>query len=312
MSPIAAAPMRKLLVTGEEGFVGRSIRAMAQDIRLAFGWELASAPASYDLRDRASLDALVAATRPDGVIHLAGISFVPDSFKDPEATLQINLIGTLHLLQALKKAGFSGSFLYVSSGDVYGKLGAEDLPVAEDHLPRPSNPYAVSKLSAESLCRQWAQVETFRILVARPFNHIGPGQREDFVLANMARQIVRIGRGLQAPFIQVGDIDVKRDFLDVRDVVGAYLRLLDKGQDGEIYNVCSGEGRAIRDLILALQRLTGVEAELQRDAARFRPADQREVVGSNRKLIAATAWKPAHLLDETLRTILEDWESRAS
>ena len=304
--------MRKLLITGEEGFVGRNLRAMEQEIRSAFGWELVPAPAAYDLRDQASLDALVAATRPDGVIHLAGISFVPDSIKDPEATLQINLIGTLHLLQALKKAGFSGSFLYISSGDIYGKLEAQDLQVGEDHLPRPSNPYAVSKLSAELLCRQWAQVETFRILVARPFNHIGPGQREEFVLANMARQIVRIRRGLQSPFIQVGDIGVKRDFLDVRDAVSAYLHLLDKGQNGETYNVCSGEGSVIRDLILALQRLAGVEAELRRDAGRYRPADQREVVGSNRKLIAATGWKPVHLLDETLKTILEDWESRAS
>ncbi len=304
--------MRKLLVTGEEGFVGRNLRAMEQDIRSVFGWELVPAPAAYDLRDRASLDALAAATRPDGVIHLAGISFVPDAIKDPEAALQINLIGTLHLLQALKKVGFAGSFLYISSGDVYGKLEARDLPVGEDRLPRPANPYAVSKLSAELLCRQWAQVEAFRILVARPFNHVGPGQREEFVLANMARQIVRVRRGLQSPFIQVGDIDVKRDFLDVRDVVSAYLHLLDKGQSGEIYNVCSGEGRRIRDLILALQRLAGVEAELRRDAARYRPADQPEVVGSNRKLIAASAWKPAHPLDETLKTILEDWESRAS
>lgn len=304
--------MRKLLITGEGGFVGRNIRAMAQDIRPAFGWELVPAPAAYDLRDQASLDALVAATRPDGVIHLAGISFVPDSFKDPEATLQINLIGTLHLLQALKKAGFAGPFLYVSSGDVYGRLGALDLPVEEDHLPHPANPYAVSKLAAEALCRQWAQTENFRILVARPFNHVGPGQREDFVLATMARQIVRIRRGLQLPFIQVGDIDVKRDFLDVRDVISAYLHLLDKGQNGEIYNVCSGKDRVIRDLILTLQRLAGVAAELQQDAARFRPTDQREVVGSNRKLIAATAWKPGHLFDETLKTILEDWENRES
>jgi GDP-4-dehydro-6-deoxy-D-mannose reductase len=305
-------PMRKLLITGEDGFVGRNILAMEQEIRLTFGWELVRAPAAYELRDQASLDALVSATRPDGVIHLAGISFVPDSFKDPEATLQINLLGTLHLLQALKKISFAGSFLYVSSGDVYGRLNVLDLPVHEKHLPQPSNPYAVSKLATEALCCQWAQTEDFKLLVARPFNHIGPGQREDFVLGTMARQIVRIKRGQQSPFIKVGDIDVMRDFLDVRDVISAYLHLLDKGQSGEIYNVCSGEDQRIRDLILTLQRLAGVEAELQHDAERFRPTDQREVIGCNRKLIAATTWKPCHVLDDTLKTVLDDWERRES
>lgn len=304
--------MRKLLITGEDGFVGSNMLAMERELGPAFGWQRVSAPAAYDLRDQASLDELVAATRPDGVIHLAGISFVPDAFKDPEATLEINLLGTLHLLQALKKGGFAGPFLYVSSGDVYGRLEAADLPVTEKHLPRPGNPYAVSKIAAEALCCQWAQTEDFKLLVARPFNHIGPGQREDFVLSSMARQIVRIRRGLQEPVIQVGDIDVIRDFLDVRDVISAYLHLLDHGKSGEIYNVCSGKGRKIRDLIVTLQHLAGVAAQLQQDAGRFRPADQKAVVGSNIKLSAATAWKPCHVLDETLKTILEDWERRES
>lgn len=304
--------MRKLLITGEDGFVGTNIRAMEQEIRADFGWELLSAPAAYDLRDQAALDVLINATRPDGVIHLAGISFVPDSFNDPEATLQINLIGTLHLFQALKKCAFTGPLLFVSSGDVYGRLDAGDLPVEESHLPRPSNPYAVSKLAAEALCCQWAQTEGFKVIVARPFNHIGPGQREDFVLASMARQIVRIRRGLQAPFMQVGDIDVTRDFLDVRDIISAYLHLLDKGLSGETYNVCSGEERRIRDLILTLQRLAGVEVELQQDVARLRPIDQRRVVGSKRKLVEATGWKQNHSLDETLKTVLEDWERKES
>ena len=301
---------RRLLITGDDGFVGRNIFAMEQEIRRGYGWQLLRSPAPYDLRDPASLDALLAATRPDGIIHLAGISFVPDSYKDPEGTFQINALGTLHLLQALKKADFGGNFLYVSSGDVYGKLRAEELPVDETHLPYPVNPYAVSKLAGEALCRQWALTERFKPLVARPFNHIGQGQREEFVLATMARQIVRIRRGLQPPLIEVGDIDVVRDFLDVRDVIAAYLRLLDHGQRGEIYNVCSGQGQRIRDLISALKRLAGVEAELQLDAERFRPSDQRAVVGSNRKLVDATAWQPEHTLDNTLNAIIEDWEKR--
>ena len=301
---------RKLLVTGDDGFVGRNIFAMEQDIRRGFGWQLLRPSGPYDLRNPTSLDAMLAETRPDAVLHLAGISFVPDSYKDPEGTFQINFIGTLHLLQALKKIGFEGNLLYVSSGDIYGKLKPEELPVDEKHLPYPVNPYAVSKLAAEALCQQWALTERFKPLVARPFNHIGPGQREEFVIATMARQVVRVKRGLQPPLIEVGDIDVVRDFLDVRDVIAAYLRLLDHGQRGEIYNVCSGKGQRIRDLIAALQRLTGVEAELQLDAERFRPSDQRAIVGSNRKLIEATAWQPQHELDDTLRAVIEDWERR--
>ncbi len=301
---------RRLLVTGDDGFVGRNVFAMEQDIRRAFGWELMRPQAAYDLRQPASLDRLLADTRPDGVLHLAGISFVPDSYKDPETTFQINFIGTLHLLQALQRSGFEGNFLYVSSGDVYGKLRPEELPVAEKHLPYPVNPYAVSKLAAEALCQQWALTERFKPIVARPFNHIGPGQREEFVLATMARQVVRIRRGLQAPLIDVGDIEVVRDFLDVRDVILAYLRLLDHGGRGEVYNVCSGQGRRIRELIDALKRIAGVEAELQLDAGRFRPSDQMVVVGNNRKLVDATAWRPQHDLDDTLKVVIEDWERR--
>ena len=301
---------RRLLVTGDDGFVGRNIFAMEQEIRRGFGWQLLRPSAPYDLRDPPSLERLIAETRPDGVLHLAGISFVPDSYKDPEGTFQINFMGTLHLLQALKKSGFEGNFLYVSSGDIYGKLRHEQLPVDEKHLPYPVNPYAVSKLAAEALCQQWALTEHFKPLVARPFNHIGPGQREEFVLATMARQVVRIRRGLQPPLIEVGDIDVVRDFLDVRDVIVAYLRLLDHGQRGEIYNVCSGKGQRIRDLISALKRLAGVEAELQLDAERFRPSDQRVIIGSNHKLVEATDWQPEHELDDTLSAVIEDWERR--
>lgn len=304
--------MRKLLITGEDGFVGRNILAMEQDVASLFGWQLVHAAAPYELRQAHTLDALLEQTQPDGVLHLAGISFVPDAYRDPEATLQINLVGTLHLLQALRKAEFTGSFLYVSSGEVYGKLRAEDPPVSETHLPRPVNPYAVSKLAAEALCCQWALTEKFKIVVARPFNHIGPGQREEFVAGAMAQQVMRIKRGLQAPVIEVGDIDVARDFLDVRDVITAYLGLLDAGENGEIYNVCSGRGLVIRELIDGLQRLAGIDAALKLDAERFRPSDQRIVVGSNAKLVAATGWRPAHALEDTLRVVLEDWESRAS
>lgn len=300
--------MRKLLVTGLGGFVGQHLEARLQEPAVG-GWQL-MATQPHDLTDAATLDAWLAADCPDAVIHLAGQTFVPESFRDPARTLQVNLLGTLNLLQALKRRGFSGTFLYVSSGDVYGQVAEADLPVVETLAPQPRNPYAVSKVSAELLCQQWSYTEPWRIIVARPFNHIGTGQGDAFVIANMARQIVRIRQGVQPPHLDVGDIDVTRDFLDVQDVIEAYLLLLDKGRNGEVYNVCSGQERRVRDLISEMAELAGVEVELRQDPARMRRAEQRRVVGSSAKLQKETGWKPGINITETLRRVLSDWDAR--
>ena len=299
---------KKLFVTGLSGFVGKHLRDWIES-SLAPGWSLVET-ARFDLRDTASLSAVFQGVCPDAVIHLAGQTFVPESFRDPQATFEVNLLGTLNLLQALKQGGFSGSVLYVSSGDVYGQVAEHALPIGEDRLPHPRNPYAVSKLSAELLCRQWSYAEGWRIMVARPFNHVGAGQGENFVLASAARQIARMRKGLQAPLLEVGDVDVTRDFLDVRDVVAAYFDILEKGESGEVYNVCSGQERTIRDLIQAMAALAGIELELAQDPTRMRRAEQRRVCGSYAKLHEATGWEPKITIKQTLTTILSDWESR--
>lgn len=315
--PITADPMfvnreaalsRKLFVTGLRGFVGRHLcaRITRQENPT---WRLVG-DKPFDLLSPPSLDAALAQDLPDAVIHLAGQTFVPEAFRDPESTFQVNLLGTLNLLQALKRAGFQGSFLYVSSGDVYGQVAEACLPIHEQMIPSPRNPYAVSKLSAELLCQQWSYTEGWRIMLARPFNHVGAGQKESFVLSSAARQIARIGRGLQPPRLEVGDVDVTRDFLDVADVIDAYCAILDRGTAGEVYNVCSGQERKIRDLIVQLSELAGTEIELVQDAARMRRAEQRRVCGSFLKLHEATGWKPEITIRQTLRAILSDWESR--
>ena len=181
------------------------------------------------------------------------------------ADFRDQLLGTLNLLRALKQSGFCGSFLYVSSGDVYGQVGEGDLPIRETLLPRPRNPYAVSKAAAELLCLQWSYLELWRIMVARPFNHIGLGQRSDFVIPGVAMQLVRIRLGLQAPRIEVGDVDVTRDFLDVRDVLDAYFQLLERGRNGEVYNVCSGMEYRVRGLIEQMVKIAGVAVKLVHD-----------------------------------------------
>lgn len=300
--------MKRLFITGASGFVGRVFSGMADEIARKHDWELIPAPAKYDLLDSASLNRLLRQVRPDGVIHLAGQSFVPDAIKNPMRTLQVNLVGTLHLLQALKRNKFTGSFLYVSSSDVYGQVTAEELPIQETQQTRPHNPYAMSKSAAEMLCYQWSCSEPWRIVIARPFNHIGPGQRREFVVPSIAREIARIRLGLSEPAINVGDIDVTRDFLDVRDLVHAYLGLLSAGENGSIYNVCSGRETRIRDIIERLTRIGGVDVDIVQDPERFRPSDQRQVRGSNDKLRAATGWQPRIPLDQSLRDVLAYWE----
>ena len=300
--------MKQLLVTGLGGFVGRHLQTFLAQ-REQRDWHLLQ-PGRADLLQADSLDSMLRPQCPDAVIHLAGQTFIPEAFRDPARTLQVNLIGTLNLLQALKRRGFAGTFLYVSSGDVYGQVAEDALPINEERAPQPRNPYAVSKAATELLCRQWSYIEPWRIVIARSFNHIGAGQGESFVVSNMARQIVRVSRGLQAPRLEVGDIDVSRDFLDVQDVLAAYLLLLQKGRNGEVYNVCSGRERRVRELIVEMAGLAEVDVELVQDPGRMRRAEQRRVVGSSDKLQRETGWKPAVNITETLRRVLSDWDAR--
>lgn len=300
--------VKKLLITGLNGFVGGHLQSLLASMQDG-PWQLLESPA-HDLLEPASLDAWLQDDCPDAVIHLAGQTFVPEAFRDPAQTIKVNLLGTLNLLQALKRRGFTGTFLYVSSGDVYGQVSEDDLPIREGRLPQPRNPYAVSKVSAELLCLQWSYVEPWRIMVARPFNHIGTGQGEAFVIPSMARQLIRVRQGLQLPRLEVGDVDVTRDFLDVRDVLQAYLALLERGRSGEIYNVCSGIELRVRDMITQMAELAGVDVELVQDAARMRRAEQRRVVGCADKLQQETGWKPGVSITETLQSVLSDWEAR--
>lgn len=298
---------RRLLVTGHGGFVGRHVLAVDS---AAAGFDIRVPGRDYDLLDPASLAAAIDEVQPDAVLHLAGLTFVPDAVRDPEKAIQVNVVGTLRLLQALKQRDFRGPFVYVSSGDVYGLVSAEQLPITETVPAQPRNPYAVSKVAAELLCRQWALTEGWPICIARPFNHIGAGQSAQFVVARIASQIARIKAGRAAPRLQLGDIDVSRDFLDVNDVVAAYFALLERGAAGEIYNICSGHERTIRELVTRMLALAEVNAELVMDDALLRPSEQRRVVGANKKITQATGWLPAIDIDQTLRSVLLDWEER--
>jgi GDP-4-dehydro-6-deoxy-D-mannose reductase len=291
----------KLLLTGATGFVGRHLMHTTPAIPLHAG------DREIDLRDAGAVLEGVRAVSPDRVIHLAAVSHVPTSFADPCGTLEVNLLGTLHLLQALKKCDFRGRFLYVGSADTYGAVQPERLPVTEDQPQRPRNPYAVSKLAAEALCYQWSQTCGFQIVMARPFNHIGRGQNDGFVVSSLAKQVVAVRRG-SISAVQAGDLQVTRDFTDVRDVVRAYLALLESGQSGEAYNVCSGIERSLQSVLDHLMAIAGVHPEVVKDESKVRQGEQRRMLGSYEKLHAATSWKPLIAFEQTLAEILSYWE----
>jgi GDP-4-dehydro-6-deoxy-D-mannose reductase len=299
-----------LLVLGASGFVGRNLLANGPYEIDGRAVRLVEPDAAVDIVDAVAVAALVQAVRPDCVLHLAAISHVPQSFREPRRTLEVNVIGTLNVLAALRDAAFRGRMIYVSSGDVYGRVDDADLPVTEAHLPRPRSPYAVSKLAAEALCAQWAITEGLDVLIARPFNHIGPGQGDQFVVSGFARQVVEIAQGRADPVVEVGDIDVTRDFLDVRDVIAAYFRLFARGRAGETYNVCSGVERSVRHVLERLLELAGVHATTRAADGRMRPAEQRRMRGSSARLTRDTGWSASVDLDDSLRAILAYWENQ--
>jgi len=303
--------VKRLFVTGASGFVGGWVRSLSSEIGQRHGYELALPDEPFDLFEPGHIDRELARFRPDAILHLAGQSNVPLAFADPEATLRINLVGTLRLLEGVKRAGLAPRMVYVSSGDVYGTVPPSEMPVGEERVPRPRNPYAVSKLAAEALCYQWTQTEGLPIMVARPFNHIGSGQATSFALPAFAQQVAEIKAGKRAPVIEVGDIDVTRDFTHVADVVEAYLVLLARGEPGEIYNIATGTDHLVRDLLLRLIALAGVTAEIRESESRIRRAEQRVVRGGNAK-IRRLGWQPTRSIDDALKDVLQDWERRTS
>lgn len=295
-----------LLVTGHRGFVGGCMLSYCPD---AVGLDDARGE-SVDLTNSAEVAASISRLRPTTVVHLAAQSAVPESFADPGTTFRTNLIGTQNLFAGLKASKFAGRVLFVSTAEVYGNtLAAVDR--ADEQTPLlPLNPYAVSKLAAETLCSYWHRVEKLDVVVARPFNHIGPGQSTRFAIADFAHAVVEMKLGRREPLLQVGDLDVTRDFTDVRDVIAAYQALLQKGESGAIYNVCSGVEQNIRQAVETLAELAGVKLEIQVDPARLRKSGQKRACGDPGKLHAHTGWVPQIGWRQSLQDILNDWERK--
>jgi len=259
-----------------------------------------------DLLEEDFVAGALAETTPDHIVHLAAQSSVSRSLDRPIETIVSNTLPTLYILNYLR-ASSSARLLAVGSADEYGTVGADALPLREDQVVLPANPYAIAKSMQNQCCRGFATLYGVNVVLTRSFNHTGRGQTDTFVLPSFARQVAEIKLGRREPVIEVGNLDVKRDFLDVRDVCAAYVDILQDGRRGETYNVCSGGSYVIRDMLDTLCRLGEVDVEIRVDPKRLRPVDMPELRGDPSKLYADTGWKPNIPIEETLRWLLEGW-----
>ena len=315
----------RVLVTGIGGFVGPvvagALRAAGHEVlglvqpgpaspRLAALGLPTTALHEGDVTDGTGLGRLLAATRPAAVVHLAGLTFVPAAERDPAETYRVNVGGLLALLGAVRAEVPKARVLAVGSGDVYGAIERAELPIREETPFRPVSVYGASKAAADVAAAQWARAYGLDVVRARPFNHTGPGQDAAFVCSALARQVAAIEAGRQEPILRVGNVDPVRDFSDVRDIAAGYVSLLERGLAGEAYNLCSGSGSSIAEVIAILRTHARMPLGVRSDPALRRAVDVERIVGSHERATRDTGWSPRISLDETLGVLLDDWRQR--
>lgn len=323
MNHIRTAPARAL-VTGAAGFVGAHL---LDYLRSHTNWELygnalhspttEDNPKSVswvacDLTNRRHSAAMLGELRPHYVFHLAAQSNVQQAFKDPEATLMNNVVAQLNLLDALRDSSPQARVLITCSSEQYGLVRPEDIPIDEETVFRPNNPYAVSKIAQDALALQYFLAYGQQTIRVRPFNHIGPGQTEHFVAAAFARQIALIEAGRQEPVISVGNLTAERDFTDVRDMIHAYYLAITQGEPGEVYNIGSGQGNTIQWLLDTLVSMSTAKVEVRQDPSRMRPSDIPSLICDSTLFQKQTAWQPIIPLEQTLSDILNYWREKIS
>ncbi len=263
-----------------------------------------------DLTDYHSVYRTLEKIRPDIIFHLAAQSFVPTSWNAPAATLETNVIGQTHLFEAVRSLSLDPVIQIACSSEEYGLVHPDETPITENNPLRPLSTYAVSKIAQDYLGYQYFQSYGLKVVRTRGFNHTGPRRGEVFVASNFAKQLARIKAGLDEPVIRVGNLEAKRDFTDVRDMVRAYWLAATKGRPGEVYNIATGDAIVIKDLLDRLIELTGVEVEIREDPERMRPSDVEILIGDSSKFRADTGWEPQIPFEQTLRDIVEYWRQR--
>lgn len=316
--------MKKVLITGASGFVGGWLAEHLLHIGNSeiYGTYLTEDSKEMspvkdkmtflqaDLSQKDVIEKIISEVKPDEVYHLAALASVASSFKDPVATFHNNIDVEIFLLESLKHVGLTNTrVLIVGSAEVYGYVRPENLPIDEATPLRPANPYAVTKIAQDFLGLQYNISYKMPLIRVRPFNHIGPRQATGFVVADFAKQIAEIEKGKQEPVIQVGNLEAKRDFTDVRDMVKAYALILEKGVPGDAYNIGSGKSVKISEILDTLIGMSTVHIERQVDEAKLRPSDVPEIVCNNTKIRSVTGWNPEIALETTLKDTLDYWRN---
>ncbi|WP_019851346.1 GDP-mannose 4,6-dehydratase [Desulfitobacterium sp. PCE1] len=317
----------KALITGINGFVGGYLaERLLRDGIEVWGTDLNEelSHKSYDIKYRkldiieaSAVETVLNQCRPDYIFHLAAQSSAAVSWKNPQMTMDVNINGTINLLESVRKLRdekaigdnqeYEPRILLIGSSEEYGFVEQRDMPIKEEQAIVPGNPYAVSKIAQTLLGQVYARAYDLQIVVVRAFNHIGPQQSPIFVVSDFTKRIAEIEKGQREPVLLVGNLEAERDFTDVRDIVEAYCSLIEKGKAGEIYNVGSGRVYRVQYLLDYLLSCSQVSVKIQQDPARMRPSDVPVISCDNRKLQELTGWFPKHKIEDTLREVLEYW-----
>ncbi|MEN6509927.1 MAG: GDP-mannose 4,6-dehydratase [Smithella sp.] len=319
--------MKKFLITGFSGFVSRyfieylednEIRAFVKGIdvhypdinpdtfkHVKYDFE------RIDLLDKGKVENIIFEFQPDYVLHLASFSSVAFSWKEPNISFQNNTNIFLNLLETIRKLNIASRILSVGSSEEYGNVEQKDLPLTEDHPLKPVSPYAVARVSQELLSNIYVRGYGLDIVMTRSFNHIGPFQKDVFVLPSFVKQIVEMKyNGSKSNQLMTGDVTIIRDFTDVRDVASAYYMLLTTGKKGEVYNVCNGTGWSLKEIIEKISAILEIDVQVVSNASLFRPDDNRAIIGSNEKLRNSVNWAPKYSLEDTLNEMIAYWQKQ--
>ncbi|WP_195572018.1 GDP-mannose 4,6-dehydratase [Paenibacillus sp. 1001270B_150601_E10] len=314
----------KALVTGIAGFVGSHMAEYLLDKNVEVVGTIRNRSrmdhiadiqnkirlVECELRDPFSVETLIAEERPDFIFHLAAQSFVPTSWNSPVDTIHNNVAGQLNIFEAVRRIGLPTRIQIACSSEEYGHVEPHETPITEDNPLRPLSPYAVSKAAQDYLGYQYYKSYGIHVVRTRTFNHTGPRRGEQFVTSNFAKQIAEIEKGIRPPIVSVGNLQAKRDFTDVRDVVNAYWLALHHAEPGEVYNIASGSCITIQELLDRLLALSSVSIEVVQDPSRMRPSDVEILLGDASKFERQTGWKATIPFDQTLSDLLQYWRER--